>query len=102
MAYHFNTRIKIYKQESTGPYPEDYGEVEIAKPWADIKTLKGSEYVVGNITASEEPVRFIIRYCDGIDTTQKIKWKDKEYNIGSVANDNGLNQTLTLFATGYE
>lgn len=102
MAYHFNTRIEIYKEVSSGPYPGMGGKEVIARPWADIKTLKGSEYVVGNITASEEPVRFIIRYRDGIDTTLKIKWKDKEYNIDSVANDNGLNQTLTLFATGYE
>lgn len=101
MAYHFNTRIEIYKEVSSGPYPGMSGKEVMARPWADIKTLKGSEYVVGNITASEEPVRFIIRYRDGIDTTLKIKWKDKEYNIDSVANDNGLNQTLTLFATAY-
>ncbi|WP_058625855.1 phage head closure protein [Staphylococcus xylosus] len=102
MAYHFNNRIKIYKEESSGPYPDDFEEVEIAKPWADIKTMKGSEYLLANVTASEEPIRFIIRYREGIDTTQRIKWKNKEYNIQSVANDNGANQTLTIFAKGFK
>ncbi|WP_413475801.1 hypothetical protein [Staphylococcus equorum] len=44
MAYHFNTRIKIYKEVSSGPLPGADGEEVIARPWADIKTLKGSEY----------------------------------------------------------
>lgn len=102
MAYHFNNRIKIVKEVSTGPYPDDKEEKVISSPWADIKTMKGSEYLLNNVTASEEPTRFIIRYRQGIDTTQRIKWNGKNYNIESVANDNGMNQTLTIFATGYE
>lgn len=101
MAYHFNTRIKIYKQESTGPYPDDVAEKEIARPWADIKTMKGSEYLLGNITANEEPTRFIIRYREGIETNQRIKWGSKDFNIHSVSNDNGMNQTLTIFAKAF-
>lgn len=102
MAHHFNTRIKIVKEVSTGPYPDDKEEKVISSPWADIKTMKGSEYLLNNVTASEEPTRFIIRYRQGIDTTQRIKWNGKNYNIESVANDNGMNRTLTIFATGYE
>ncbi|ATH60760.1 phage head-tail adapter protein [Staphylococcus nepalensis] len=101
MAYHFNNRIKIVKEISTGPYPDDKEEKVISSPWADIKTMKGSEYLLNNVTASEEPTRFIIRYRQGIDTTQRIKWGNKDYNIHSVTNDDGRNQTLTIFAKAH-
>ncbi|WP_416349829.1 phage head closure protein [Mammaliicoccus lentus] len=102
MAYHFNTRIKILKRENAGPYPEDYEEVEIAQPWADIKTMKGSEYVVASVTANEEPIRFIIRYRKGIDPSMFVEYNDKKYNIKSVANDDGKNETITIFATTHD
>lgn len=101
MAYHFNTRIKIIKEVSTGPYPNDKEEKVIARPWADIKTMKGSEYNIGNVTASEEPTRFIIRYREGIETKQRIKWGEKDYSIESVTNDDGKNQTITIFGKAY-
>ena len=102
MAYHFNTRVKIVKEVSTGPFPDDKDEKVIAKPWADIKTMKGSEYNLGNVTANEEPTRFIIRYRKGIEHHHKVKYQGKEYDIESIANDNGMNHTLTLFATSVE
>ena len=41
MAYHFNTRIKVYKEVvDESPIPGASGEEIIARPWADIKTLK--------------------------------------------------------------
>ncbi|WP_285325319.1 phage head closure protein [Staphylococcus equorum] len=101
MAYHFNTRIEVYKEVSAGPYPGMDDKEVIARPWADIKTMKGSEYNIGGITASEEPTRFIIRYREGIETNQRIKWGNKDYNIHSVTNDDGRNQTLTIFAKAH-
>lgn len=101
MAYHFNNRIKIYKEVSSGPLPGADGEEIIGRPWADIKTLKGSEYNYEGVIASEQPTRFIIRYREGIDTTQRIKWGNKDYNIHSVTNDDGRNQTLTIFAKAH-
>jgi SPP1 family predicted phage head-tail adaptor len=98
MAYHFNTRVAIIGEQQTGPYPDDFEEVEIAKPWADIKTIKGSEYYEANVTANKIPMRFIIRYREGITTKQKVKYKGDLYNIESVQNDNAMNQTLTIFA----
>ncbi|EMC0291848.1 phage head closure protein, partial [Staphylococcus pseudintermedius] len=52
--------------------------------------------------ASEIPVRFIIRYRDGITPKQRIKWKDLDFNIESVQNDNGKNETLTIFGKAYK
>lgn len=102
MAYHFNNRIKVYKEVvDESPIPGASGEEIIGRPWADIKTLKGSEYNYEGLIASEQPTRFIIRYREGIDTTQRIKWGNKDYNIHSVTNDDGRNQTLTIFAKAH-
>ncbi|MDK9854340.1 phage head closure protein [Staphylococcus equorum] len=102
MAYHFNNRIKVYKEVvDQSPIPGASGEEIIGRPWADIKTLKGSEYNYEGVIASEQPTRFIIRYREGIDTTQRIKWGNRDYNIHSVTNDDGRNQTLTIFAKAF-
>ncbi|UXR33680.1 phage head closure protein [Staphylococcus simulans] len=102
MAYHFNNRIKIVQRVSSGPMPDQFEEKNIAKPWADIKTIRGNEFLGSGLTASEIPVRFIIRYREGINSKQRIKWKDLDFNIESVQNDNGLNRTLTIYAKAYK
>ena len=61
MAYHFNNRIEIYKEISSGPLPGASGEEIIGRPWADIKTLKGSEYNYEGVIASEQPTRVIVK-----------------------------------------
>ncbi|MGO2095047.1 MAG: phage head closure protein [Mammaliicoccus sciuri] len=99
MAYHFNTRILIFKEVSTSPYPDDpVEEIEVAKLWADIKTMKGEEYLIWKTTANKELIRFIIRYREGINARMKVKYAGKDYNITSVSNDNGRNETLTIYA----
>ncbi|PTJ24429.1 hypothetical protein BU030_08400 [Staphylococcus simulans] len=64
----------------------------------DVKTLKGSEFAEAGVTINEQPMRFIIRYREGIETYHQVKYKGSKYNISSVTNDNGMNQTLTIFA----
>lgn len=102
MAYHFNNKIKIIGRVSSGPMPNDYQEEVIAEPWADIKTIRGNEYLNSGLKASEIPVRFVIRYRQGITPKQRIKWKDLDFNIESVQNDNGLNRTLTIYGKAYK
>lgn len=101
MAYHFNNRIKIVEttkvRQRDGSYKEE--EKEIAKPWTDIKTMQGEEFQSMGFTVNKIPIRFIIRYREGINTKQKVKYNNETYNIESVTNDNGKNQTLTIFAT---
>lgn len=99
MAYHFNNRILIYREVSTSPYPDEpKEEIEVAKPWADIKTMKGEEYLIWKTTANKELIRFIIRYREGINARMRVKYAGKDYNITSVSNDNGRNETLTIYA----
>lgn len=106
MAYHFNNRIEIkgYKQDPNAFFPDDpMIPYTVAKPWADIKTLKGDEFITSiGLEANKQPIRFIIRYRKGIEHHHKVKYQGKEYDIESIANDNGMNHTLTLFATSVE
>lgn len=103
MAYHFNNRIEIidFRDDPNAFFPDDPKiKVTIAKPWADIKTLRGDEFVTSSgLVANKNPIRFIIRYREGIKNHHKVKYQGKEYNIESIANDNGMNRTLTIFAT---
>lgn len=99
MAYHFNTRIEIIEmRESEGPEVGGTEQIVIAKPWADIKTMKGEEYLIWKATANKELIRFIIRYREGINARMRVNYKGKSYNITSVSNDNGRNETLTIHA----
>ncbi|MEB6260827.1 phage head closure protein [Staphylococcus haemolyticus] len=105
MAYHFNNRIEIIEErEDPNAFMPGEGMIitVIAKPWAEVKTLKGSEYADAGFTINEEPMRFIIRYRKGIETYHHVRYKGENYNIQSVTNDNGSNQTLTIFAKKYK
>ncbi|WP_447557235.1 phage head closure protein [Staphylococcus haemolyticus] len=99
MAYHFNNRIEILEVKSNDG-PEAFGSIKvvIATPWADVRTMKGNEFQQWRLTANKENVRFIIRYRKGINPRQYVRYNGKDYNIVSVTNDNGMNQTLTIFA----
>ena len=102
MAYHFNNRIEIIDEVSTPPFGE-MEEVTIARPFADVKTLKGREYMyAGGTGAIIGSIRFIIRYRKDIDPNHKIKYQDKLYKITSITNDDGKNRTITLFCEGVE
>ncbi|MEB7049774.1 phage head closure protein [Mammaliicoccus sciuri] len=73
-------------------------EIEVAKPCADIKTMKGKEYFIWKTTANKELIRFIIRYREGINARIRVKYAGKSYKIRSISNDNGKNETLIIFA----
>ncbi|WP_217971956.1 phage head closure protein [Staphylococcus xylosus] len=94
--------MKIYKEVSSGAYPDDVEEYSIAKPWADIKSMQGKEFSGAGTILNETPIRFMIRYREGITSKNNVKYQNKTYNIKSVTNDNGRNETLTIFAVSTE
>ncbi|MDW4255447.1 phage head closure protein [Staphylococcus saprophyticus] len=104
MAYHFNNRISIIgiteEMNDEGGFEEV--EAEIAKPWADIKTMRASEFETMGFTVTNVPIRFIIRYRKGIELDHKIKYNGDMYKIESIENDDGKNHTLTIFANRNE
>ncbi|MFB4472715.1 phage head closure protein [Oceanobacillus caeni] len=98
MALHFKHRIEIMElKPNAGPEPGE-AEVLFSKAWADIKTMKGSEYnnavMAGNVGKS----RFIIRYMKGIRASMKIKYNGLTYDIESITNDDENNHTITMIA----
>ncbi|MCU7257896.1 phage head closure protein [Pseudomonas aeruginosa] len=101
MAYHFNNKIEIIEEmEDPDAFMPGEGMITkvVAYPRADVRTMKGREFADAGFTINETPMRFIIRYRKGIETYHKVRYKGQIYNIKSVANDDGLNQTLTIFA----
>ena len=104
MAYHFNNRISIIgiTEEINDEGGFEEVEAEIAKPWADIKTMRASEFEAMGFTVTNVPIRFIIRYRKGIELDHKIKYNGDLYKIESIENDDGKNHTLTIFANRNE
>ena len=45
MAYHFNQRIKVIERKRIPPMPDDYEDIVIARPYADVRTLKGRDFI---------------------------------------------------------
>ena len=103
MAYHFNNRIEIINEVRAGGLPGQYEEVTIARPYAEVKTLKGYEYASsGGLSGIMGSIRFIIRYRSDISAYYKVKYNGNLYKINSIANDDGKNRTITLFCEGIE
>ena len=98
MNLHFTKRIEIMElQPNPGPEPGEQ-ETLFTKAWADIKTMKGSEYDSATIAGNVGKSRFIIRYMKGIKPTMKIKYKGLTYGIESITNDDENNRTITIIA----
>lgn len=98
MALNFKHRIEIIEERpNTGPWPGDYETVVIAKPWAAIKTLKGTEYNTATIAGNVGKTRFIIRYMKGLKPhTMKLRYRGITYDIESLTNDDEENRTITI------
>ncbi|TYR78450.1 head-tail adaptor protein [Priestia megaterium] len=96
MNLNFKHRIEIMELKSnTGPEPGE-SETLFSKAWADIKTMKGSEYDSAVIAGNVGKSRFIIRYMKGIKSNMKIKYEGLTYDIESITNDDENNRTITI------
>lgn len=71
---------------------------EYRKVWASVSNLSGREYFEAVAVKAEETVKFTIRYTDAIDTTMRILFKDKRYNIVSVDNIKYRNRFIVIKA----
>ncbi|WP_228064928.1 phage head closure protein [Staphylococcus xylosus] len=64
--------------------------------------MQGKEFSGAGTILNETTIRFMIRYREGITPKNNVKYQNKIYNIKSVTNDNGRNETLTIFAVSTE
>lgn len=76
-------------------YPIEQWET-IKRPWAKIKTVKGSEFVAGNAEVNVEIKRFIIRPTSGLDEKQRIIHKGIIYDIEAILEDDEEEVTYTI------
>lgn len=65
--------------------PKDSEWQDVATVWASIEPLSGREYLLANNVNSETKSRIRIRYRQGITTGMRIKYKDRLFDIQSVA-----------------
>ena len=74
------------------------GEWEtVASAWAMIKTLQGREYYAAASAQSERTSRFVIPYQRGIDSTMRIVYDNRIFDIEQPPiNDDEMDKTLTI------
>jgi SPP1 family predicted phage head-tail adaptor len=96
----FKNRISFEKldgyEDALGQYREEW--VQDVSVWCMIKTVQGREYFTAAASQSEKTYRFVIRYRSGINSTMRIKYNGRIFDIDSVINDDELNKTLTIIA----
>ena len=67
--------------------------------WAGVTNLHGREYFEAAAVQMENTVKFTIRYLAGIDTSMRILFGTKHYNIISIDNIKYRNRFLEIKAT---
>lgn len=66
--------------------------------WASISNLSGREYYQAAAVQAEKTVKFQIRYTEGLDTSMKILFKEKQYDIASIDNMKYENKFIEIKA----
>jgi SPP1 family predicted phage head-tail adaptor len=66
--------------------------IPFAEVWADITSVSGKEYLESAQDLSEVTSKIYIRQLKGIKTTMRIRYKDRNFNIQSILQDerNGI------------
>nr|DAL96910.1 MAG TPA: Putative head tail adaptor [Caudoviricetes sp.] len=72
---------------------EDYKTI-----WAAVSNLHGREYFAAAAVQAENTVKFTIRYLQGLDTTMRILFQGKQYNITSIDNIKYQNRYIEIKA----
>jgi len=72
------------------------------KAWAELKTQKGNTRFIAAQTEMQHQREFTIRYRNKLDDAERPKklelvWKGKRHKIESIENDDGLNETMTIY-----
>ena len=66
--------------------------------WAGVSNLHGREYFEAAAVQAEQTVKFTIRHLKDLDTSMRILFKDKEYNITAIDNIKYENRFMEIKA----
>lgn len=72
--------------------------IDFKTVWAGVTNLHGREYFEAAAVQMENTVNITIRYIDGIDTSMRVLFKDKHYNITSIDNIKYKNRFIEIKA----
>jgi SPP1 family predicted phage head-tail adaptor len=64
--------------------------------WAKVTNLHGREYYVAAAVQAENTVKFTIRYIEGLDTSMRILFRGRQYNITSIDNIEYQNRYIEI------
>lgn len=67
--------------------------------WADVKPLRGKEFIEAQKTASELQYRITTRYRKGIDPSMEVRWDGRRLNINAVIDVSGREESMELMCT---
>ncbi|MCX7903040.1 MAG: phage head closure protein [Caloramator sp.] len=70
--------------------------------WASISNLHGREYFEAATVNAEKTIKFTIRYINGIDSSMRISFKGKQYEITFIDNIKYENRFLEIKALEVE
>ena len=93
-----NKRIKIVRNKLTtnDNGVEEEKEIVIAKIWAKVQNMSGTEIFKANTDYSKVTTRFLIRYRKDITTDDYIKFNNNKFNIVYINNYNYGNEFLEI------
>ncbi len=95
-------RHRITFQKLTTTTNENGFEIEewldIKTVWASITNLHGREYYEAAAVQAEQTVKFTIRYLKGLDTSMRILFRDRQYNITAIDNIRYENRFIEIKA----
>ena len=77
---------------------EDEAWQDYKTAWASVSNLSGREYYQAAAIQAEKTIKFLVRYIEDIDTSMKIIFKDKQYNITSIDNMKYKNKYIEIKA----
>jgi SPP1 family predicted phage head-tail adaptor len=99
-----NKRITIQELKTTinenGFEVEDW--IDFKTVWAGVSNLHGREYFEAAAVQMESTVKFTIRYLAEIDTSMRILFKGRYYNITSIDNIKYKNRFIEIKAMEVE
>lgn len=67
--------------------------------WAAVSNLHGREYYAAAAVQAENTVKFTIRYLEGLNTTMRILFQGRQYNITALDNIKYRNRYIEIKAT---
>lgn len=68
----------------------------VVSVWASLVTPKGRTFYQAAAVQMERNREFTCRYRDDVDDRMRVRFKNVDYEIVSLNNDDGLNKTLTV------